>query len=413
MDIEFRGIQDAYNKIKVGKPKIKISNSLGATLFDSTYNWERMSMSTAQGSNPINQGYYEAAFDGRYIYYGVLMSVTMLRFDTKGSSFATVADWQRMSLSTALGAAVPAYSFVGTIFDGRYVYHVPFASDTFLRFDTQGTSFTTTADWQRMSMSTAQGAAALDSAYTGAAVDSRYVYFCPRNSYSFIRFDTQGTSFTTAADWQRCSETTALGGTVTGGTSGAIFDGRYVYYAPLSAATFVRFDTLGTSFTTAADWQKMSMSTAQGAAALVNAYDGVAFDGRYVYYVPYNSDTFLRFDTQGTSFTTAADWQKMSMSTAQGAAALNVAYQGAKFDGRYIHYSASSSDTFLRFDTKGTSFTTPADWQKMNISTAQGSALVNEAFMGTPPYDGRYVYHTPSYGLYFIRHYSNVAVCPA
>ncbi|GAH63035.1 unnamed protein product, partial [marine sediment metagenome] len=48
------------------------------------------------------------------------------------------------------------------------------------------------------------------------------------------------------------------------------------------------------TFTTPTDWQQMNMSTAQGAAELDDAYIGATFDGRYVYFVPYSSDTFLR-----------------------------------------------------------------------------------------------------------------------
>jgi predicted outer membrane protein len=366
-------------------------------------NWNRMSMSTAQGATVLDAAYTGASFDGRYIYYVPYNSDTFVRFDTQGTSFTTAADWQKISMSTAQGAAALDEAYRGASFDGRYIYYVPYSSDTFIRFDTQGTSFTTAADWQQMSMSTAQGAAALDVVYQGASFDGRYIYYVPRNSDTFVRFDTQGTSFTTAADWQKMSMSTAQGAAeLDNAYIGASFDGRYIYYVPYSSDTFIRFDTQGTSFTTAADWQQMSMSTAQGAAALDNAYFGASFDGRYIYYVPYNSDTFVRFDTQGTSFTTAADWQKMSMSTAQGAAALDSAYFGASFDGRYIYYVPLNSDTFVRFDTQGTSFTTAADWQKMSMSTAQGATVLDAAYTGAS-FDGRYIYYVPFYSDTFVR----------
>jgi predicted secreted protein len=366
-------------------------------------NWNRMSMSTAQGAAALDAAYISASFDGRYIYYVPLNSDTFVRFDTQGTSFTTAGDWQQMSMSTAQGAAALDSAYVDASFDGRYIYYVPLNSDTFIRFDTQGTSFTTAADWQKMSMSTAQGAAALDNAYFGASFDGRYIYYVPLNSDTFVRFDTQGTSFTTAADWQKISMSTAQGAAALDDAyQGTSFDGRYIYYVPYNSDTFVRFDTQGTSFTTAADWQQMSMSTAQGAAALDDAYFGASFDGRYIYYVPRNSDTFVRFDTQGTSFTTAADWQKMSMSTAQGAAALDAAYFGASFDGRYIYYVPRNSDTFVRFDTQGTSFTTAADWQKMSMSTAQGAAALDNAYFGAS-FDGRYIYYVPRSSGTFVR----------
>ncbi len=373
------------------------------TKISKTTNWNQMSMSTAQGAAALDIAYFGSSFDGRYIYYAPRSSDTFVRFDTQGTSFTTTADWQLMSMSTAQGAAALNAAYFGSSFDGRYVYYVPYASDTFVRFDTQGTSFTTAADWTQMSMSTAQGAAELDNAYAGASFDGRYVYFVSVNSDTFVRFDTQGTSFTTTADWQLMSMSTAQGAAALDDAYyGASYDGRYVYYIPYNSDTFVRFDTQGTSFTTSADWQLMSMSTAQGAAALNGAYFGSSFDGRYVYYVPANSDTFVRFDTQGTSFTTTADWQLMSMSTAQGAAALNDAYYGASYDGRYIYYVPRSSDTFVRFDTQGTSFTTSADWQLMSMSTAQGAAALDGAYYGAS-FDGKYIYYVPANSDTFVR----------
>jgi hypothetical protein len=196
-------------------------------------------------------------------------------------------------------------------------------------------------------MSTAQGATPVTAAYSGNTFDGRYIYFAPFISDTFLRFDTQGTSLNTFADWEQMSMSTALGFIQNSAYSGNTFDGRYIYFAPYDSDTFLRFDTQGTSFTTAADWQTMSMSTAIGA-MLDNAYKGNTFDGRYIYFTSYDSDTFLRFDTQGTSFTTAGDWQTMSMSTTQGAAPLDIAYVGNTSDGRYIYFAPYSSDTFLR-----------------------------------------------------------------
>jgi len=198
-----------------------------------------------------------------------------------------------------------------------------------------------------MSVSTAQGSARLQDGYQNAVFDGRYVYFVPFISITFVRFDTQGT-FTNVSDWQRMSTSTAHGGMVEEEVCrSAAFDGRYVYFAPYAAATFVRFDTQGT-FTNSSDWQQMSMSTAQGGTALGDAYDGMTFDGRYVYFTPKSSDTFVKFDTQGT-FTNASDWQQMSMSTAQGGTTLNSAYIDATFDGRYIYFVPMNADTFVRF----------------------------------------------------------------
>ena len=317
--------------------------------------------------------------------------------DTK-SNITKAQNWSQMSMSTAQGGAPLNSAYIGASFDGRYVYFVPFNSDTFVRFDTHGV-FTTGAYWSHMNMSTAQGGALLNVAYLGAAFDGRYVYFVPHRSDTFIRFDTQGV-FTTGGDWSHMNMSTAQGGAeIDDAYTDASFDGRYVYFVPYFSDTFVRFDTLGV-FTTAGDWSQMSMSTAQGGATLDAAYRGASFDGRYVYFVPHNSDTFVRFDTLGV-FTTAGDWSQMSMSTAQGGATLDAAYIGASFDGRYISYGPKYSDTFVRFDTQGV-FTTAGDWSQMNMSTAQGGAEIDDAYYGVL-FGGQYIYFVPTFSTTFVR----------
>ena len=360
-------------------------------------NWSQMNMSTAQGGAELDPAYIGTCFDGQYIYFVAYNSHTFLRFDRQGI-FTAAGDWDQMNMSTAQGGAELNAAYTGASFDGRYVYFVPQDSDTFVRFDTQGV-FTAAGDWSQMNMSTAQGGAELDDAYIGASFDGRYVYFCPYDSDTFVRLDTQGV-FTAAGDWEQMNMSTAQGGAeLDSAYRGTSFDGRYVYFAPHDSDTFMRFDTQGT-FTNTGDWEQMNMSTAQGGAELNAAYRGASFDGRYVYFVPHDSDTFVRFDTQGT-FTTAAAWDRINMSTAQGGDELNAAYIGASFDGRYMYYGPKYSDTFVRFDTQGI-FTTAAAWDRINMSTAQGGAELDNAYYGAS-FDGRYVYFVPTVSHTFVR----------
>ena len=315
-------------------------------VFTAVGDWSQMNMSTAQGGAEVDVAYRDSCFDGRYVYFVPFNSDTFLRFDTQGV-FTTVGDWDRMNMSTAQGGATLDEAYVDASFDGRYVYYAPVNSDTFLRFDTQGV-FTTAGDWSQMNMSTAQGGALLDSAYVGTSFDGRYIYFVPLNSDTFVRFDTQGV-FTTAGDWSHMNMSTAQGGAeVDDAYADASFDGRYVYFIPQNSDTFLRFDTQGV-FTTVGDWDRMNMSTVQGGAELDLAYTGTSFDGRYVYYVPVDSVTFLRFDTQGV-FTNTGDWDRMNTSTAQGGAELPAAYSGACFDGRYVYFVPRDSNSFVRFE---------------------------------------------------------------
>jgi hypothetical protein len=104
--------------------------------YDAAASWEYTEHLTL---NPMATGFFwGTAFDGRFVYYlpppsgGALIKPTILyRFDTAGC-FDTVTpsvSWQSVDLTTI--EFVPL-SFVGAVFDGRYLYLV---GDRVMRFD--------------------------------------------------------------------------------------------------------------------------------------------------------------------------------------------------------------------------------------------------------------------------------------
>jgi hypothetical protein len=119
---------------------------------------------------------------------------------------------------------------------------------------------------------------------TGAVFDGRYVYFPGQRSPSggvVARFDTTG-NFQSA--WV---EAPTPGSAVYGGGR---FDGRRVIFAPDGAGPAIVYDT-STPFTASA-----SIFTSQ---ALQGSVSGTAFDGEYVYFVPADTSTpFQRFHTR-------------------------------------------------------------------------------------------------------------------
>ena len=92
--------------------------------------------------------------------------------------------------------------------------------------------------------------------YDGAVFDGRYVYFVPRhNGYRFhgevLRYDT-GEAFDNVSAWSTYDYGAACGEDCTdpNGYIGAVFDGRYVYFAPANNGTeyhgeVLRYDTTG------------------------------------------------------------------------------------------------------------------------------------------------------------------------
>ena len=146
-----------------------------------------------------------------------------------------------------------AKEFIGAVFDGRYVYFVPF-DNTFstngivLRFDTTG-NFITSASWSAYDAGSTSGLKT--TSFIGGVFDGRYVYFVPNNSgtplnSAVLRFDTTG-NFTTSGSWS-AYDVANTSGLDTKGFAGAVFDGRHIYFvphfdSPSLTGVVLRFDT--------------------------------------------------------------------------------------------------------------------------------------------------------------------------
>jgi hypothetical protein len=136
---------------------------------------------------------------------------------------------------------------------------------------------------------------------------------------------------------------------------GAAFDGRYVYFAPSNSddgSILVRYDT-ATGFEAVSSWATFDAS---GIHAGAKGFQGAVFDGRYVYFVPYNNGRYdglvLRYDTHG-SFTVAGSY------TTYDTAALDPnakGFLGAAFDGRNVYFVPDDDGTtprvLTRFDAR-------------------------------------------------------------
>jgi hypothetical protein len=232
------------------------------------------------------KGFKGATFDGRYVYLvpndnGILVNGStadgvVARYDTQ-ASFTATSSWSTFDTTTV---NANAKLFFGGVFDGRFVYFVPYGLGPVTRYDTQA-SFTTSSSWSTFDTSGVDTNAAW---FQGAAFDGRYVYLAPWHSASHIaRYDTQA-SFTAPSAWSTFARS--------GQRSGTSFDGRYVYL--IAASQLVeRYDTLA-GFTVSSSWSNFDTT---GLNAAGSAYTGAVFDGRYVYLVP-QTGVAVRFDAK-------------------------------------------------------------------------------------------------------------------
>jgi len=176
---------------------------------------------------------------------------------------------------------------------------------------------------------------------------------------------------------------------------GAAFDGRYIYFVPLHANTVLRFDTKA-DFDARESWQTYDAGSALGMGPCV----GAVYDGQFLYFVPFGHSTVVRYDTRGP-FTERAHWCAHDAATTPG---LDPAgFKGGFFDGRYIYFVpfrgevSSGSDkspfhgNYLRYDT-ATPFTDSRSWTAHDAGFTDG--LHTTAFTAGAT-DGRYLYAAP------------------
>ena len=181
--------------------------------------------------------------------------------------------------------------------------------------------------------------------FYGAVFDGRYVYWCPIRSHrerntvhaNVLRCDTQG-DFHDPQSWE-AHDARGTDGLNTVCYYGAAFDGRYVIFTPRDDSEgyhsrVLRYDT-HRPFKNAASWEAHD-------ADLPHSHQGVACDGRYLYFCPgYDgaseasltesklSGKVMRMDTQA-DFKDPATYRVFDT---KGLSEEAVCFDGGAFDG--------------------------------------------------------------------------------
>lgn len=341
--------------------------------------WQAYDAGNTDGLN--TKGYYGGVFDGRYVYFvprydGTDYHSRVLRYDTRGD-FHESASW------SAYDAGLPV-SYQSAGFDGRYIYFCPGhrpdhgelerdkqryntatsegGSGEVLRYDTAG-DFKEPGSW---TVYDAAGTSGLDTCYfDGAVFDGTYMYFVPLYHKAVLRYDTRK-PFAEGVSW-RAFDANYLGMDM---CVGAVFDGQHIYFVPYSNDCVVRYDTFG-GFIDRKSWNSFRVGDTEG--LNVKGWDGAAFDGRHIYFIPFLTGggseggpelfhgEMLRYDTT-KAFVDQNGW---SLSDAIHTDGLETrGYNGGAFDGRYLYCAAwqmgkgettniSGHGNFLRYDTLG------------------------------------------------------------
>lgn len=309
---------------------------------------DRMAWSTfdipTKLKNEAAKGFFGGAFDGRYIYFvphnNGAYHGTIARYDTT-APFEADTSWQTYDITSRNPKAA---GFVTAVFDGRYLYLSPYANPTGLsgtaaRYDTKA-AFTADDSWTTFDIAAKKHGPA--AGFLGSTFDGRYVYFAPNGGYSaavhgnVVRYDTRSAGFTAPEAWEVFDVASSHAGAV--GFQGATFDGRYVYLLQYhtgdpvlqAGGVVARYDTQA-EFQNGGSWTTFNSQSTHGDA---RGYSGSTFDGRNIYMVPSWGHFAFQYDTQ-SAFTATTSWKPFSLTNF---VSRHISYRGAGFDGEYVYF---------------------------------------------------------------------------
>jgi len=414
-----------------------------------------------------NNGYWGGVFDGRYIYLvpfddprtlehrwnGMPDTANVLRYDTT-QEFQSQKSWEVFDLR--LGPQFCSSEFfkleiipsscindtsnknlIGVVFDGRYIYLVPYNFNHYptypIRYDTTQ-EFQSLESWEIWALDKTLASAPGKhlGAYDGGVFDGRYIYYVPHGASihhgEVLRYDTTQ-EFQSLESWETFDseqmptwDTTDLNEEGYG-YSGAVFDGKYVYFAPHHNcceyhATFLRYDTTQ-EFQSLESWE--TFDAKKETDLKVGGLSGAAFDGKYVYFAPFRSEAneTVRYDTT-QEFQSPKSWEVFrainvgydnvsrqlidyvsepgcrSLQSLQSGECPLGKFRGVEFDGRYVnfmpfcHYSGTDcKSTFLRYDTTQ-EFQSLESWIAINTKEYTDGGFRGSVF------DGKYLYLIPN-----------------
>jgi hypothetical protein len=405
--------------------------STASTDAGGAWDWFNMAaIDAGVGAGP-HEVFSGGVFDGHYVYFAG-RSAAVMRYDPQNDAgFGSPASWTYFDVATAIHA--PG-GFEGAIFDGRFVYFIPYGGSPrytlVARFDTAAPSqsFTDVTAWSTFDLGFLGADAGPDGAtatagFFGGSFDGRYVYLAPHSDGTgtadgwAVRYDTQAPELDAGDD---AAEDAGHDGGDAGdaghdagdaGDAGQkdagvdAGDAGEDAEAPDAEAPDAEAPEAGAvaglGFTNPAAWQTFNVGTVNDAGI---GFSGTVFDGKAVYFIPTSNNVYMnevhggasgilaRYLTDG-GFTNHTAWQTFDLTYVNGFAA---DFVGAAFDGRYIYLVPAGYGVTVRFDTSSAAIDAGAAWESYDITRAVTEDAAARTFQGAS-FDGRFIYYLPVY----------------
>jgi hypothetical protein len=357
--------------------------------------WSKIDLATI---DPGLRGYAGAAFDGKYIYLapwalGPTTHGRVARYDVN-APFDAKTSWTFVDLEKL---APNAKGYVGAAVAGVYVYFAPFhnpggTSHAFVaRHDTRK-DFATADGWSFHDLRTSSQTRDAGG-FGGIVLDDSYLYFIARDTQRTLARHTRNTTFLDGGWGQFETAFDASTGGRGEGYYGGASDGTYVYLAPSGGALNLHGVVArhsGVPLSTG--WETFDLTTIDPA---LRGYIGVVFDRSFFYFVPYENvvgakhGNVMRYD-KTKPFADTNSWTRFDTTTVAVAAK---GFVGGVFDGRFVYfipYDSASGLYLTRYDTT-LPFGEKTSWSTFDMTTLGGGV---RRFNGGA-FDGKYVYFVP------------------
>ncbi|MBP7461586.1 MAG: hypothetical protein KBA26_09885 [Candidatus Delongbacteria bacterium] len=333
--------------------------------FKDSVQWEAFNVSREGGFMSAG-GYYGAADDGKYIYFAPCRDINgfhgqVLRYDTD-ADFKTITSFEVYDAGGIENLNTKGYA--GAVYAKNYVYFVPYINDdgrhaNVLRYNTNG-EFKDQSSWSAFDAASTEGIPSgfMSLGYDGAVYDDhRYIYFVPygdqngANPYA-LRYDTEG-DFKDKSSWKAVNTMVVAENTNAKGYYGCAYDGKYIYYVPFANQSGAKFHAMMMRYNTSLPFENKSSWDCYDAGNTNSestvGYKGAVYDGRYVYYVPFRDKEGIGGQhTRVLRYDTELSFSNeigWNCYDASYTDSLNtIGYVGALYDGHYVYFVPYQQD---------------------------------------------------------------------
>jgi hypothetical protein len=349
-----------------------------------------------KGLDPLNRGFSGAASDGRWVYYAPLNNGDfhgrVMRYDPR-QAFDAPSAWSHFD---AAQLDPGCRGFVDLIFDGRFLYLVPFCRGEHhgivVRYDTQG-EFERSTSW---AIFDTQAVHPRSRGFVSGCFDGRYLSLAPyqldhsTHHGQVTRYDTQQ-RFDDVRAWE-VFDLADLHPDARGYHS-ALATQEHVYFIPYLrgqrqySGRVARLDR-SESFVNASAWQCLDVSELHPGA---QGYIGAAQHQGMIYFAPYadaqgRHGRVLRLDTRA-DWTDSQAWQVFDCARIHPGSR---GFFGAVCEGHYLYLIPHCRGVgqyhgqITRYDLRG-AFDDPASWTYCDLAQAHPDA---RGFIGAVPLSG-------------------------